>query len=122
MSSSFVELIHIRLRDELKRLGLSMAAAARKIGEDDSQGLRDVCNGRKRASAELIAKLSMIDGLNVYYVLTGVSVGATTVLTARESALVENYRAADDDAKKALETTSAALAKSGIEVKPDKAA
>lgn len=122
MSSSFVEFIHIRLRDELKRLGLSMAAAARKIGEEDSQSLRDVCSGRKRASAELIAKLSMIDGLDVYYVLTGAGHVSSTVLTARESALVENYRAADDDAKKALETTSDALAKSSRAVKTGKAA
>lgn len=110
MSTDFVDQIHVRLRAELDRLGLSMAKAARQIGENDSQGLRDVCSGRKRASAELIAKLSMIGGLDVYYVLTGH--GTVTTLSARESALVENYRASDDEAKKALETTSAALAQS----------
>lgn len=38
--------------------------------------------------------------------------GATTVLTARESALIDNYRASPEDGKQALETTSAALAQS----------
>lgn len=122
MSTDFVESIHVRLRDELKRLGLSMAEAARQIEEDDSQGLRDVCSGRKRASAELIAKLSTINGLNVYYVLTGLGSGAATVLTARESALVDNYRASPEEAKQALETTSAALAQSKGPVKKGRAA
>lgn len=79
------------------------------IGEDDSLGLRDVCNGRKRATAELIGRLA-VTGVDVYYVLTDQRVGAATTLTARESALVENYRASPEKAKKALETTSAALA------------
>ena len=112
MSSDFVESIHIRLRDELKRLNLSMAEAARQIEEDDSQGLRDVCIGRKRATAGLIAKLSMIEGLDVYYVLTGQRVGSVTTLSARESALVENYRAAPEDATQVREKTGAYLAQS----------
>lgn len=71
MSTDFVEGIHIRIRDELGRAGLSMAEAARQIQEDNSQGLRDVCAGRKRASAELVGKLTAIPGLDVLYVLTG---------------------------------------------------
>lgn len=71
MSTDFVEGIHIRIRDELERAGLSMAEAARQMQEDSSQGLRDVCAGRKRASAELVGKLTVIPGLDVLYVLTG---------------------------------------------------
>lgn len=47
-----------------------MADAARQIGDESSQGLRDVCSGRKRASAELVAKLAAV-GVDVLYVLTG---------------------------------------------------
>lgn len=71
MSTVSVENIHIRIRDELERLSLSMAEAARRMQEESSQGLRDVCAGRKRASAELIGKLAVIPGLDVLYVLTG---------------------------------------------------
>ena len=39
--------------------------------EESSQGLRDVCAGRKRASAELVGKLTLIPGVDVLYVLTG---------------------------------------------------
>lgn len=40
-----------------------------------------------------------------------------TVLTAREAALLANYRAATEDGRKALEATSAALAKPEKDVK-----
>ncbi len=52
------------------------------------------------------------DGLLIAESLRYELAGPSTVLTARESALVENYRASPDEAKKALETTSAALAQS----------
>lgn len=71
MSTNFVEGIHTRIRDELTRSGLSMAEAARQMQEESSQGLRDVCAGRKRASAELVGKLAVIPGIDVLYVLTG---------------------------------------------------
>lgn len=71
MSTDFVEGIHTRIRDELDRVGLSMAEAARQMEEDSSQGLRDVCAGRKRASAELVGKLTVIPDVDVLYVLTG---------------------------------------------------
>lgn len=52
------------------------------------------------------------DGLLIAESLRYEIAGNPAVLTARESALVENYRAAPEDAKKALETTCAALAQS----------
>jgi hypothetical protein len=111
MSTGNVELLHVRLKEELERLGLKPAEAARAAGEQDSQGLRDVLGGRKRLSAELLSGLDAA-GVDVYYVLTGQRVATATTLTAREAALVDNYRASDEDAKKALEKTSAALAQS----------
>lgn len=70
MSSNCVEYLHVRLREELERLGLSQADAARAIGDDSSQGIRDVLSGRKRASAELVGRLSGA-GVDALYVLTG---------------------------------------------------
>lgn len=58
-----------RLRQELNRLGLSQAEASRLIGEGP-QGLRDVCTGRKRASAELLGQLAEKAAIDVVYVLT----------------------------------------------------
>lgn len=125
MSSEIVEELHIRLRNELDRLGLSMAEAARRIDEEDSQGLRDVCSGRKRASAELVAKLATT-GADVLYILTGVRSGvapvlgveeeragySVEVLSREEQALLDNYRHCPKDGQEAIKATSAAFAKS----------
>lgn len=109
MSTGNVELLHVRLKEELDRLRLKPAAAAKAAGETDSQGLRDVLGGRKRLTADLLSGLGGV-GVDVYYVLTGQKAGMTTTLTAREADLVNNYRVAPEEGKRALETTSAALA------------
>ncbi|MCW5669117.1 MAG: hypothetical protein KIT86_05610 [Hydrogenophaga sp.] len=69
MSTVDVEMLLARLRDELGRFG-SVAEASRQIGEPSPLGLRDVCNGRKRLSAELLARLAA-EGVDALYVLTG---------------------------------------------------
>lgn len=80
---------------------------------------RTVVEWESGGSSPKAEQLSLLadNGLDVYYVLTGQRVGAATTLSARESALVENYRAAPEEAKKALETTSAYFAKPGDPVK-----
>lgn len=70
MSMSDVENLHERVRQELERLGLTQAEAARRMGESDSQGVRDVCSGRKRVTAEFLTKLVAIEG-DVLFILTG---------------------------------------------------
>ena len=77
MSTGNVELIHVRLKGELDRLGLKPAAAAKQAGEPDSQGLRDVLGGRKRLSADLLAGLALA-GVDAAYVVTGVR-GASAI-------------------------------------------
>jgi transcriptional regulator with XRE-family HTH domain len=73
-----VENFHERLREELERLGLKVAEAARATGDPSGQGLRDVVNGRKRLTAELLARLIPL-GVNERYVLTGLRDGAQGV-------------------------------------------
>lgn len=101
----------IRLREEFERLKLSLAEAARLAGEKDSGRMKQVVSGRQRCPIELLSALEP-HGVDVYYVLTGQRVGSVTVLSVRESALVENYRAAPEDAKQVLEKTSTYLAQS----------
>lgn len=69
MSTADGERISHRLREELSRFE-SVAEAARQIGEPNPLGLRDVCNGRKRLTAELLARLAA-EGVDPLYVLTG---------------------------------------------------
>lgn len=105
MSIESVEHLHIRLRDELERHGLSLADASRVIGDSSSQGLRDVCSGRKRATAELIGRLA-VTGIDVLFVLTGVRTDPNALtsgqLPSDEQLLLDSYRALSAAKKKQL--------------------
>ena len=70
MSTDSVEIIHVRLREELDRLGLSLAEAARVAGEKSPQRVKDVVSGKQRCPSELLARLDG-SGVDVLYVLTG---------------------------------------------------
>lgn len=99
-----------RLREERERLEFNQPDFAGFAGTT-KQTLFSWETGGSSPKAEQLEKLAE-HGVDVYYVLTGQRIGLATTLSARESALVENYRASPEDAKKALETTSAALAQS----------
>lgn len=98
-----------RLREERERLGFNQPDFAGFAGTT-KQTLFSWENGHSSPKADQLAALGE-HGVDVYYVLTGQRTGAVTTLTARESALVNNYRAAPEEAKRALETTSAYIAK-----------
>lgn len=118
MSTRNVELIHERLKEELDRLALKPAAAARAAGEPDSQGLRDVLGGRKRLSTDLLAALGAAAGVDVLYVLTGQrGMAPGPVLTREEAALVDNFRNSPPDVRAAIKTTSALGAQSSLSKK-----
>lgn len=99
-----------RLREERERLGFNQPDFA-GFAETTKQTLFSWETGNSSPKADQLEKLSE-HGVDVYYVLTGQRVGSVTVLSARESALVENYRAAPEDAKQVLEKTSTYLAQS----------
>lgn len=98
-----------RMKEERKRLGLSQQAMAEAVGISREMWLR--YESGAEPGADPLAKAAE-RGVDVYYVLTGSRAAGSTVLTARESALVENYRAAPEDAKQVLEKTSTYLAQS----------
>ncbi|WP_438767939.1 S24 family peptidase [Kushneria sp. TE3] len=85
MSSDVVDNIPERLREELARRGYSLAGAARAIGDDSSQSLRDTLAGRKKCTAELLARLSAL-GIDTWYVLVGVNNHASSVQSVEFSA------------------------------------
>ena len=99
-----------RIKEERERLGLTQDGFC-AIAGCGRRTLVEWEAGNTSPKAEQLEVLAE-HGVDVYYVLTGQRIGLATTLSARESALVENYRAAPEEAKKALETTSAALAQS----------
>ena len=100
MSTDLVGLIHVRLREELDRCGLKLAAASRAANEVSPQRLKDVVSGRQKCPADLLAKL-VGTGVDAMYVLTGVRTPASNnELTSDEEVLLEEYRALDRPSKK----------------------
>lgn len=97
-----------RLKEERERLGLTQDAFSAMAGAKR----RTLVDWEKGVSSPTAAQMSLLSeiGVDVYYVLTGQRVGLATTLSAREFALVENYRAAPEAGKSALDTTSAYLA------------
>lgn len=93
MSIDLVDSIHLRLREELERLGYKLAAAARAAGETSSQRLKDVVTGRQKCPADLLARLA-VTRIDLVYVLTGERDGSARDLEspADEQLLLDSYR------------------------------
>lgn len=89
MSMVDVEMLLARLREELSRFG-SIAEASRRIGEPNALGLRDVCNGRKRLTAELLARLAL-EGVDPLYVLTGKRLSTRLDLEPIQRAVLDDF-------------------------------
>lgn len=95
MLIDLVGYIHVRLREEIDRCGLSLAAASRAAGESSPQRLKEVVSGRQKCPADLVAKLVVI-GVDAQYVLVGERAQiAKPPLTPDEEMLLEAYRALD---------------------------
>lgn len=109
MSSDSVGLLHLRLREELDRVGLKLSEASRAAGESSAQRLKDVVSGRVRCPADLVERLAPT-GIDVMYVITGEihevtsqSNGATShYLPPDEQLLLEAYRGLTATARKQL--------------------
>ena len=122
MSSDSVELLHLRLRKELDRIGLKLAEASRICGEPNAQRLKDVVSGRVRCPADLVERLAPT-GIDVMYVITGHAQGSaqnangasTHHLTTAEEELLKLYRAAS----LAQQMKAVAALSGGPELPPD---
>lgn len=87
-------------------------------------------SGERQIDVDLLLKLNVIFRLQPLWLLTGKGeVTGGTLLNSREAALLDNYRNSPEDARKALEKTSAAFAQStgpvkcaGAKEKPDRSA
>ncbi|MGY1949484.1 MULTISPECIES: hypothetical protein [Pseudomonas] len=100
MSTDLVGLIHERLREEIDRCGLSLAAASRAANESSPQRLKDVVSGRQKCPADLVANLLVI-GVDAMYVLTGDRTQhLPSKLAPDEEVLLDGYRALDTPSKK----------------------
>ena len=114
MSIKKVEEIHLRLKEEIIRLGFSLAKASREMGESSPQRLKDVTNGRQKLPTELLASAFLI-GVDIIYVVTGEQGRDNVGLTTQESSLVENYRASSEADKNHIEAVGASFAQQKLD-------
>ncbi|MCY1345809.1 hypothetical protein D9M68_325430 [compost metagenome] len=105
MSNDLVEGIPSRLREEIERLGLSMAAASRAAGESSPQRIKDVMGGKQKCPIDLLARLGGI-GVDLIYVLMAErwSSGQSSKpsLAPDEELMLETYRGLVPAKKKQL--------------------
>lgn len=95
-----------RIRTERERLGLSQTDFARVAG-DTKQTVFSWETGKTAPSGIQLAALAE-KGADVLYIITGTR--AIASLTHEEAALLDNYRAASEDGRRALRATGSALA------------
>jgi len=71
MSTENMELIRNRFKEELKRIGISASEASRRLGEKNTNRIRDVLGGRVRMPADFLADAVLLLDMDGSYVLTG---------------------------------------------------
>jgi transcriptional regulator with XRE-family HTH domain len=109
-----------RLREERERLAVTQADFAARV-QCDRKSQVNYEAGARAPSADYLARAADI-GVDVLYVVTGVRTivaapgavhtGDALVLTAEEHCLVDNYRHASREGRRALEAAGTALAQS----------
>jgi transcriptional regulator with XRE-family HTH domain len=101
-----------RLREEREKLRISQEAFG-KVAEV-SRGAQGRYEGDERSpDAEYLARIAAM-GVDVLYVVTGQRLTpAASSLTAEEATLVEHYRAAAPEARRAASTLMAVAAAAG---------
>lgn len=112
MSTSSVEKINVRLREEILRLDLTLAGAARAAGESTPQRIKDVVSGKQRCPVDLLARMDGI-GVDIFYVITGRRQDgdgpADGMLGNDERALLAAFRSSSASGKRALKAMGEAL-------------
>ena len=97
-------MIGIRLKEERERLGYTQPEFAEFAGAKK----RTLIDWEKSVSSPTAVQLSALSeiGVDVMYVLTGqrnAPVQAETRISRREAAMLDNYRACDEEDQKAIE-------------------
>ena len=97
-----------RLKEERVRLGLSQTALA-EIGEVVRKAQQNYESGLRTPNGDYFAKVAQV-GVDVSYVITGIRSSTPEPLKPDEAELLDDYRQASPEAKRALRASGAALA------------
>lgn len=121
MDETFKFVVGERLKEARKALALQQETAAAKAGVTREQWGRYE-RGLAAPGGEVLAACAAM-GIDVLYVLTGARTPGVPVLSGdhtlsrEEAALLDNYRNSSPEGRRAISTTSAALAQPAKAVK-----
>lgn len=85
---------------------------ARAIDES-AQRVKDVLRKKQKPPADFLIKLHLKTGVDLTWLLAGGPSPPSLTLSAREAELIDNYRAAAEEGRRAIEATGSAVAKAG---------
>jgi hypothetical protein len=84
---------------------------ARSIDEQP-QRVKDVLRQKQKPPTDLLIKLQIKLGVDLNWLLTDQAGPPRMTLSVREATLIDNYRAAAEEGRRAIEATGLAIAKS----------
>lgn len=94
-----------RLRDVIGDMTVDAFAA---MLDERPQRLKDVLRGKQKLPEDLLVKLVQIAGVDANWLLTGAA-DLKQRPSAREAALLDNYRHSSEEGKRAVEATLSAI-------------
>jgi plasmid maintenance system antidote protein VapI len=94
-----------RLRDVIGEMTVDAFA---EMLQERPQRLKDVLRGKQKLPEDLLVKLVQIAGVDANWLLTGAA-GLKQRQSARETALLDNYRHSTEEGKRAIEAVFSAM-------------
>lgn len=106
------EEIGLRVKQVRAGSGLNQRDFAAKLGISNG-GISQIESGKTVPGGDFLLRIHQEFGVDLTWLLTGVSSGEYSPLTRRQSALLDNYDHLCESDKAALERTAFALAEQG---------
>lgn len=78
---------------------------------ESTQRIKDVLRQKQKPPAEMLVAIHLKHGVDLNWLLAGDTAQPKMLLSVREASLLDNYRSAADEGRKAIEQTSAAVSK-----------
>jgi plasmid maintenance system antidote protein VapI len=90
--------------------GLAVSKVATLLNEKESR-VRAVLYGKQKVPEDFLVKFIQVFDVDANWLLLGIGEKPELDLNSRERALIANYRASPEEARRSVETTAALLAK-----------
>lgn len=97
-------------------IGTSTLEEFAHVIDEPLQRVKDILRKKQKPPSDFLVKLQLKLGVDLNWLLVGGD-APSRPLSAREFALLDNYRAAADEGRKAIEQTGVAVTKRQVDMK-----